>query len=150
MGYTPKNFTRNAVRIQKSNVLIQPDDPYRRQFIKFINTLRCPICQAGLDGSISDEANIYCRFNPDEYHAQYKQGTFIPVRDSICFEDWKIDHQQLSGNKYKTTVWYMLESGFSLPQHKFVLEYEGEMLFSATSFNEDEFLNKMELYDVFS
>lgn len=149
MGYTPKTFTRHAVKIIKSDI-INTEDVYRRQFIKFINTLKCPICQAGLDGSIGNEANLYCRLSPDEYHAQYIQGTFLPLRDSIRVDGFEIDHNQISGNKYRTVIWFIEEKGFSLPSRKLVMEHEGEAVFSALDFNYDAFINKMELYDVFS
>lgn len=153
MAYIPKSFTRNVVKIHKPSVIV-PDDPLRKEFIKFINTLRCPICKSNLDGSVGEITNIYCRLDPDEYNAQYQQGTKTLLMDSIkCNDwknDWKIDHQRLENNKYKTTVWILIEAGFSLPQHKFVMEHEGEILFSASDFNEESFFKKMELYDVFS
>ena len=43
-----------------------------KEFIKFCNTLRCPLCSAQLDGGVSAKAaNLYCRANPDEYKVNY-------------------------------------------------------------------------------
>jgi len=153
----PRKLIRDVLKIPKSSVTIQPDDPLRKEFIKFINTLGCPICGAGLDGSIdSSEADLYCRNNPDEYHANYLQGWFVPMRDCIRVHYgsmiYQIKHQHLGYNIFKTDIFKMPENWRETLTKSVdkVMEHEGEILFGATDFNLNLFIEKIEMYDVFA
>jgi hypothetical protein len=55
-----------------------------RDYKKFINTLRCPLCKAQLDGSVHPSRSILeCRANPAEYSCIYQNKQKKPASETV-------------------------------------------------------------------
>lgn len=51
-----------------------------KDFQKFINSLRCPICKNQLDGNFTE---LYCVQNPIEYTAKYSANSETPNSEKL-------------------------------------------------------------------
>lgn len=55
-----------------------------KQYNRFINSLRCPLCGAQLDGSVNPgRSELECRWSPDEYSCKYINYGTEPVEQTV-------------------------------------------------------------------
>jgi hypothetical protein len=127
-------------------------------FKKFINSLRCPLCQSQLDGSAHcKEARLYCVANNDEYKVTWKPDTLGPENELIThyYGQYKyiISITRFEEN-YVTSI-DRFNNDFSIKyinsSRKNMFKYTGDRInFFRQKIDEQSFLNKLKLYSVFS
>ncbi len=72
------SFTRPLVSAITADQLKRMKE-LEREFVKFCNTLRCPLCSAQLDGGVTaTSANLYCRATTQEYTVKYFRASPTP------------------------------------------------------------------------
>lgn len=125
----------------------------------FINDERCPLCGAQLEGRITYEsATVYCAANGQrEYQANYKYGLDKPTwsmtthyTSQFAFE---IEAQHVQDDMYKNAVYKLdlnLNKRFQQLEKKLLFSYEGARLSLKNNLSEEELLNKIKLYTLFS
>lgn len=140
-----------------SLIEIVQDDSHK-EFIRFCNELRCPLCQSQLDGNIQAKlATLYCCSNNEEYKIQCFPGDPLPFWEVLNFYYSQYQYEitsHLATGKYTTTIIRMnmdAEPKQRYKTRKKVFEFEGgRMLFFRARMEEDVFLKKLKLYQVFS
>lgn len=74
-----------------------------KEFLKFCNDLRCPICQSQLDGQIGKtEARLYCVANYDEYGCNYD------IDHNLLYERYQFIFD------YRTEIYNIIQNKISL------------------------------------
>lgn len=129
-----------------------------REFRKFVNSLRCPLCNSQLDGNLHPkEAKLYCISNNDEYH-----GKWVPESDTPTFETIKYYYNQYQYDinvikimdQFKTSIdRYNLDvvPFYRNTTRKRIFDFTGDrILFFRKRMEEDLFLKKVKTYNVFS
>lgn len=133
-------------------------DEEHKAFIRFCNTLRCPLCNSQLDGNIQKKnADLYCVSNNEEYICMLSSYDDFDIEQ---FTFWYQQYQyticvsKISEDRYLSTVdRYNMDAS---PQHrhrtkKEIFRYTGnKLLFFRTRMEEDVFLKKLKLYNIFS
>jgi hypothetical protein len=130
-----------------------------KDFVKFCNTLRCPLCGSQLDGNIhAKKAQLYCVLNNDEYKIHWIPGDTAPDFELINFYytqyQYTITAVHNKFGQFDTVIYrYNMDAH---PNQRFktqkkVFEFTGDrLLFFRCRMNEDVFLKKLKLYNVFS
>jgi len=130
-----------------------------KDFIKFCNNLRCPLCDSQLDGNIStDQAELYCVSNNGEYrchvHINYNEPFFELIRYWYPQYEYTIQNHLLASGW--TTIIDRYNSDYSL-YHKdksrvrlFEIHGGPKILFFRKRMEEDVFLKKLKTYQTFS
>ncbi len=140
-------------------VQIQYVDDKHKEFVRFCNTLRCPLCGSQLDGPIHQKkAELYCVGNNDEYIARWFPDQSEPDMETIKY--WYPQYQYVIGvrrigpGSFNTVInRYNLDV---LPMHrastrKEVFSFQGQRIpFFRSRMEEDVFLKKLKTYNVFS
>lgn len=130
-----------------------------KEFFKFCNSLRCPLCGMQLDGNItSKKADLYCVGNNDEYKCQWFPGQDEPETEHIQYWfsefEYVIQATRQGPNMYKTVI-----NRFNLnviPRYRQSTRKEmfslagSRILFFRKRMEEEVFLTKLKLYNVFS
>lgn len=126
----------------------------------FINAERCSICQAQLDGSIGyDWADLYCRANEKEYKAHYKYGsdqcilqwskaTFYTTHFAFEIVSRHIDNELYENSIFKIDL--SLNERFQQMTKENFVTFEGQRFIFNGKLTEQQLLNKIKLYTVFS
>lgn len=139
-------------------VQIQYDNPSHKQFVRFCNTLRCPLCGSQLDGNIhAKKAQLYCVSDNNEYKATWLPGKTEPEYELITFNypqyQYVIEYGKDYWNNNQTIInRYNLDV---IPFHrastrKEMFKATGRFLFFRSRMEENVFLKKLKLYNVFS
>jgi len=130
-----------------------------KEMRNFINSQRCLVCSAQLDGPVSyDGATVYCcEGGEKEYKAKYVFGIEVPTRSICTFYTthvaFEIDTTHLTDGLYKNILYKIdlsLNPKFQQAEKKELLNYEGERLLFKKNWTEEELLNKVKLYTLFS
>lgn len=125
---------------------------------KFCNNQRCQACGAQLEGQIGfDKATLYCCANEKEYKAVFKYGQEIPVwccttmyATHFAFE---IINKHLTEELYENLVFKVdlsYNERFQQSTKVELLKYEGERLVFKEALTEEQLLDKIKLYNLFS
>jgi hypothetical protein len=129
-----------------------------REFVKFCNSLRCPLCQSQLDGSIfSVQANLYCVVNNQEYVCSWIPNEKDPQKEIIRYwypqYEYEIvihkinDKFNTSINRYNRDVTALHKNS----TRKVMFNFSGSrILFFRKRMEEQDFLNKLNTYNIFS
>ena len=133
--------------------------PVNLDFFRFCNTLRCPLCSAQLDGNINDKkADIYCAANNAEYKLHWLPGEQTPIYEYLSF--WYTQYQyEVVINRRGPNTFETVIDRINLDLHRFYRESSRKRVFSMsgdrvmffrTRMEEETFLSKLKLYNVFS
>lgn len=135
------------------------NDPIFRQFNKFVNSLRCPLCGSQLDGNVHPkEARLYCVSNNDEYICKWLPGDDTPASEILRFWYPQYEYDILitrygSSNFRTQIVRFNLDvlPIYKNTTRKEMFDFTGDrILFFRNRMEEDVFLRKLKLYNVFS
>ena len=128
-------------------------------FVKYCNSLRCPLCKSQLDGKISNfVARLYCISDNNEYKCTVSHGMTL-VYEKIKFYyssslyEIEIGLNSFSNNEYYTSIDKL--NAEVLPQFREATRHNifncaGKIPFFRERMEEKVFLNKLKLYNVFS
>lgn len=134
-------------------------DENHKAFVKFCNSLRCPLCGMQLDGNINaKKAELYCVGNNDEYKCRWLPDQDEPEMEHIQYwypqYEYVILLSRQSPGSYEISVArYNLDviPRFRATTRKELFSYTGSrILFFRTRMEEDVFLRKLKTYTVFS
>ncbi len=153
------SFTRPLMSALTSDQLARMKE-LEREFVKFCNTLRCPLCSAQLDGGVSaTSANLYCRANPEEYKANYFKNDPVfykrVARLNFNAIQYRITtYHDSPDSKYKN---YISKLDLSIAREDLrekaavkMFEMEGSCLPLKFETNEKIFLEKVRTFIIFS
>ncbi len=125
----------------------------------FINHERCPACKAQLEGSIGfDRATVFCCAGGEkEYKAHYKFGDTFPHWSMITYYTthfaYEIENIYIIDQMFKNTIYKLdlnLNERYQQRDKKELLKYEGERLIIRSGLSEEQLINKIKLYTLFS
>jgi len=131
--------------------------PKDKEFAKFCNTLRCPLCNSQLDGNVHPhKANLYCATNNNEYKVEYLPNSTLPTVEIINYYYPQFQYE-ISMVKQGSTNYHSVVNRLNMDHlpHLRVREKVFEMIGSRLMFfrrrmEEKAFVNKLKLYNVFS
>jgi hypothetical protein len=140
------------------SVQIQYVNDAHKQFVRFCNSLRCPLCNGQLDGGIHAKlARLYCVNDNNEYKVTWAPGKTNPDYELISYTypqyQYVIEYgSDWVGNTNTIINRYNMDAH---PIHRAKTKVEVFRCGSRLSFfrkrlEEDVFLNKLKLYNVFS
>jgi hypothetical protein len=125
-----------------------------KSFIKYCNSLRCPLCNSQLDGKISkDGSSLYCVSNNLEYKCNIRDMEVI--WEQICF--WYDQYGYYFYNYKSDDKWITVINRVNLDDHP--TKRKEELLFKFNAkipklfrlrIEEKDLLKKLKLYTVFS
>jgi hypothetical protein len=136
------------------------NDPQYKDFIKYCNTLRCPLCGSQLDGNISNKlAALYCVSNNSEYQLQLHSNEEDPFWEEINYYysqfQYEITSVKLGAkDQYRTLINRLNMDAH--PDHRYktrekIFEFTGKkLLFFRSRMEEKVFLKKLKTYTLFS
>lgn len=134
-------------------------DPQFKEFRKFVNSLRCPLCDSQLDGNLHPkEAKLYCITNNDEYSGVWVPEDENPRHESIKYYysqyEYVISVNRIGVDQYRTMINRYNRDVIQFYKNttrKVIFDFTGDrLLFFRKRMEEDVFLNKLKLYNVFS
>ena len=141
------------------NLVNLEQPPKDKEFTKFCNSLRCPLCGSQLDGNIHPKlAKLYCISNNDEYSCQWEPNQSDPNSEIIKYTYpqyqyviiydyvWQSGINETIINRYNMDVIPIYRNSTC----KEIFRYPGRMSFYRKRMEEDKFLDKLRLYKVFS
>jgi len=139
-------------------IQIQYDNPQHKEFIKFCNTLRCPLCGSQLDGNLhAKRAQLYCVSDNAEYKVRWLPGQIEPDYEMIMFTYTQYQYEVTYGKDYwgnPITVInrYNMDASptHRLSTKKEVFKVDSRVLFFRSRMEEEVFLKKLKLYNLFS
>lgn len=126
---------------------------------QFVNGQRCPVCEAQLEGKIGyDQSTVYCCANGErEYKVNFKYGNEKPnwcvttyYTTHFAFE---VETQHVVDDMYKNTVFKIdlnLNKRFQQLEKKMLFSYEGAPMVLKKNLSEEQILEKIKLYTLFS
>jgi len=140
-------------------VSIQYADDKHKQFVKFCNSLRCPLCDGQLDGNIHQKlARLYCVNDNNEYKVTWSPGNSDPDYELILYTyaqyQYVIEYGKDYINGFQTVI-----NRYNMDAHPIhraktkqeVFKYVGRrLLFFRKRMEEDVFLRKLKTYNIFS
>ncbi len=140
-------------------VQIQYVDDEHKKFAVFCNSLRCPLCGSQLDGVIKkNQANLYCVSNNEEYKVEWAVDKEFPNYEQITYfySQWQyvIRIGTRPNNDFHTRI-----ERYNMDAHpsqrwktrKTIFEHSGaRLMVFRKRMEENEFLKKLKLYNVFS
>ena len=130
-----------------------------KEMKKFINNERCPVCSGQLDGPIGfDAATVYCRVGgDDEYKARYVYGNILPDWSRITLYTthfaFEIESQHITEDMFLNHLYKLdlsLNPRYQQRSKKELLKYEGSRLMLKANLTEEQLLNKIKLFTLFS
>ena len=139
-------------------MLVTKKVPLDKEFVKFCNSLRCPLCNSQLDGAIFHKlARLYCVLDNNEYKVIWKPNETIPDNEVITYTYSQYQYVIEYGGDFYTDprtiiTRYNMDAA---PQYrkstaKEVFRCSGRVTFFRKRLEEDIFLNKLKTYQVFS
>jgi hypothetical protein len=132
-----------------------------KEFKRFLNSLRCPLCNSQLDGNITlREASLYCVGNNDEYRGKWTPNSIFAQTETIKYYysdfEYDITINQIGnqiGNQFVTRVIRYnadVSIKYKNSTRKELFEYTGAKLgFFRKRMDQDVFLKKLKTYQVF-
>jgi len=133
-------------------------DEGHKAFVRYCNTLRCPLCGGQLDGNIHHKkARLYCVNDNDEYKVSWSPGQFEPDYELISYTypqyQYVIEYGADYYSKKQTVI-----NRYNMDAHPIhraktkveVFKCNSRISFFRKRLEEDVFLNKLKLYNVFS
>lgn len=151
MGSTPIPATNSMNPVPKA----QPD----KEFVKFCNSLRCPLCDAQLDGNIHPKkARLYCARDNREYKTTYLPGEAVPETEFLIYwypiYEYEINIVRMNYDMFVTCI-DRFEAGvisrYRDSTRKRVFDNKGARIpFFRKRMEEEVFLKKLKTYQVFS
>lgn len=132
-------------------------DEEHRAFIRFCNSLRCPLCDGQLDGNVQKKyARLHCVNNNEEYICELEPNKDFEVEQ---FTFWYPQYQYTvcigKRNEYylSTVDRYNMDAApiHRIRTKKEIFRYIGDkLLFFRSRMEEDQFLKKLKIYNTFS
>ncbi len=104
---------------------IRSQEAKKKAMIAFVKTLRCPLCQAQLDGGVfPDRASLHCQADLDHYTAEYNTAHILKSQVfRLTFGDcgYTIQASMLDGEEANISV-SIIERAYNhvMQQHKIV------------------------------
>ncbi len=161
--YSPQPLSRRDIGIAYM-------DEDHKQFKRFCNTLRCPLCSCQLDGPIyKSQAELYCVTNNAKYMCQWFTSNaeyvcrWTPNRDEPqmeCLKFWYYPYEYVISVQHQTTGNFLtVVNRYDMdvvPIHKAstrveLFSHKGcRLLAFRRRMGEAEFLKKLKTYTVFS
>ena len=137
---------------------VLPKIPPDKKFIKFCNSLRCPLCESQLDGGIHPSmATLYCTSNNAEYKITCVNGMSEPEYEELVywFGHYRYNIRLSYRNGTHSTVIDRYDTDMGSlhinSSQKRVFEMTGAKLsFFRKRMDEEAFVSKLKLYNVFS
>lgn len=135
------------------------DEPKIKEFRNYLNSLRCPLCDSQLDGSLHfKESRLYCVANNDEYSGVWTWDDKYPKYECIKYYysqyEYIISINRVGIKQYRTMInRYDIDviQIYKLSTRKTIFDFTGDRIpFFRKRMEEDMFLNKLKLYNVFS
>lgn len=130
-----------------------------KQMKKLVNSQRCPVCDAPLEGSVRyDGANVFCAANGrKEYYAGFVPTLTFP-RTAVTtlyttHLGFEIHHLYVSENNFVNQVFQLdlsFSERFQQAEKKELLKYTGDRLILKGTFTEQKLIEKIKLYSIFS
>lgn len=130
-----------------------------KEMKKFINDQKCPVCNSPLEGPIGyDRAVVHCAASGGkEFKAQYKFGDLFPSWSvttlyTTCYA-FEVHNTHVTDDLFRNTIFQIdltLNDRFQQIEKKELLNYEGARLFIKEAKTEQELLEKIKLYTLFS
>ena len=142
-------------------VQIQYLDDKHKEFVKFCNSLRCPLCGGQLDGLINAKnARLYCVNDNNEYKVHWVPGKSIPDYELIMYTYTQYQYAIEYGKDWITSspVTVTIINRYNMDAHpvhraktrKEVFRCAARITFFRKRMEENVFLNKLKTYQVFS
>lgn len=130
----------------------------RKELIKFVNTQKCVVCGMQLDGPVNYEyAELYCVYNSSHYKCKFIPGFQLPTESMAVYnftsEGYQVENDRLDGFNFKNTVYKLdlnLIEKFRYRDKKLLVSYGGAFLKFKKNLSEQEFVQKLKIYMVFS
>lgn len=167
MKFPPSRYGNNAVYAP-----LQPAPPARtitmnekerraiqlKEMKAFCNQQRCPLCDSQLEGQVGfDRATLYCVANEKEYKVAYKFGFEKPIWSRTTYFTthfaYEVDNKHLLDELYENVIYKVdlsYNEKFQQISKQEILKYEGSLLRFKTGLTEDQLLEKIKLYNLFS
>ncbi len=140
----------------KTDVVL--NDTKFREFRKFINSLRCPLCNSQLDGNLHPkESRLFCSQSTNEYVA-----TFIPSMSEAYTENIIHIFDQFEYNVYSIRFKNLFQTNITRFRNDFIPRYKQEsrkellevigprIQFFRKKMDEKTFLNKLKFYSLYN
>lgn len=129
-----------------------------REMKKFCNAQKCPVCSAQLDGSIGfDKATLFCRANESEYQVSFKYGVEQPIWSKTLllttYFGFEVISRFITDELFENVIFKLdlsLNTKYQQMEKKELLKYEGERLTFRGNLTEEQLLEKIKLYTLFS
>jgi hypothetical protein len=138
-------------------IVSQPPKP-SKEWRKFCDDLRCPLCGSQLDGNVSSRsASLYCVGNRDEYQCYCHPKEDVPAYERLIFwyPQWQYDIEiEKDFGPFYTRIGR--SNMDAAPEHRYktrqiIFEYSGQrLMFFRQRMEEKDFLKKLALYNTFS
>lgn len=144
--------------MQVRPVQIQYVDDQHKQFVAFCNALRCPLCNGQLDGNIHHkQAQLYCVNDNNEYKVTWSPGKSIPDFELISYTYPQYMYVIEYGTDWLHQI-YTVINRYNMDAHPMhraktkvqVFKCASRLQFFRKRLDEEDFLNKLKLYNVFS
>ncbi len=130
-----------------------------KEMKRFVNNERCPVCLGQLDGPIGyDAATVYCRVGEArEYQARYVFGNNLPDWSKITlyttYYAFEIESKHITEDMFLNQLYKLdlsLSPRYQQSNKKELLKYEGSRLLLRSNLTEEQLLNKIKLFTLFS
>lgn len=130
-----------------------------KEFKRFCDSLRCPLCGSQLDGNVHPKkAELYCVGNNDEYKCRFFPDQKEPEWESLKYwypqYEYVISVARMGPGSFSTVInRYNLDviPFYRASTRKEVFNYVGpRILFFRKRMEEEIFLKKLKTYNVFS
>jgi hypothetical protein len=134
-----------------------PITPEHKEFVTFCNSLRCPLCGSQLDGNIHPKlARLYCASNNAEYSDVWVPDSKLPKIEKINYwyaqYQYEISMVRHDDKNYRTVVSKINLDNLPVYRNreKIFEMYGTRMMFFRKRMEENAFIKKLKLYNVFS
>lgn len=134
-------------------------DEAHKAFKRFCDNLRCPLCDAQLDGNVHHKkAELYCVTNNDEYRCRWFPGDNEPEMECIKFWyypwEYVIGIKRFGPGNYRMTVDKYQMDVNQIHRNSTRVElfnYKGPRILALRQrMDEEQFLKKLKTIKVFS
>jgi hypothetical protein len=138
---------------------IVTNDPGYKEFVRFCNSLRCPLCNSQLDGNISAKlATLYCVSDNSEYKIRCRPGETVPFWEEINFYYPQYQYEissilDVNGQFITSINRYNMDASLKnrYKTLKRVFDFTGKrLMFFRSRMEEKVFLKKLKTYTIFS
>lgn len=130
----------------------------QKELIAYVNTKRCTVCGSQLDGPVyAKEARLYCVENQQHYICKYVYNDFklVNCKAEYVFHvfGYEVISNLLDTNQYRNSISKLdmnLIERYRYRDKVLLLSFEGALLRFPKDLTEEEFVQKLKLYTVFS